>query len=149
MQSANVDAIPSFVPDFGPKGGLVENFGGPNPRDGVDWEAGVLGLVSAVELSVSASDKTIYSLSGFLGLSPFAAPLKGSICSEQTKRDSTPTPRRRAQKSCAPKSRDPCSAAAWVRKSSLDGRISALSGRNYAKGVSYAVPKFKSVERKR
>lgn len=54
------------------------------------------------------------------------APENGSGCKEQTNRASTATDRSKAQKSCAPKSRDPCSVSACFLKSSRDSITSAL-----------------------
>lgn len=64
--------------------------------------------------------------SGFLDPAVVAAPENDSGCKEQTSLASTATDRNRAQKSCAPKSREPCSVSACFLKSSRDSITSAL-----------------------
>lgn len=75
--------------------------------------------------SLSSIEIIIDCDSDFLG--PVVVALEnGSGCKEQTSRASTATDRNRAQKSCAPKSRDPCSVSACLLKSSCDSITSAL-----------------------
>lgn len=52
-------------------------------------------------------------------MAPFVVDVRGRTCREQTRRVSTPHERRRAQKSWAPTSRDPCIFRAQSRKSGI------------------------------
>lgn len=88
---------------------------------------GGVDVASDVDLSSASwsSDETmIVCDSGFLDA--VVAPEKDNGCREQTSLASTAADRSKVQKSCAPKSRDPCIVWACFLKSSRDNITSAL-----------------------
>lgn len=92
--------------DLGPLGGV----------DGADSDSGALSMASSAMMTYSLQFREKLLRDG----RPLASPEKGSTCNEQTSLASTPAPRSMAQKSCAPRSRDPSSVVAFSRKSSIE-----------------------------
>lgn len=76
-------------------------------------------------VSWPSGEKMVDCDSGFLG-AVIVAPDKNNGCKEQTSLASTAADRSKVQKSCAPKSRDPCNVWACFLKSSRDNITSAL-----------------------